>query len=155
MAARPNPLRRGKSHRVISDNIRTLRHEGYPQNQAIAIALRKAGTARPRPNGLTRYQKNGDHPIAGALLGGVAGALVGGIAGGVVAVSEMQKTLTPDQMTSFHEWEMQHPFADPTTATDPNVTGAAAAMRSALTDGALVWGAAVLGFGLLGYFIGR
>jgi len=36
------PLKRGKSKKVISENIRTLRHEGYPQDQAVAIAMEKA-----------------------------------------------------------------------------------------------------------------
>ena len=40
------PLRRGKSRKVISENIRTEVHAGKPQKQAIAIAMRKAGKAR-------------------------------------------------------------------------------------------------------------
>lgn len=42
------PLKRGKSNKTISANIRELRHAGYPQRQAIAIAERKAGKARKR-----------------------------------------------------------------------------------------------------------
>jgi len=37
-----NPLRKGKSRKVVSANIRKLRHEGYPQKQAVAIALKKS-----------------------------------------------------------------------------------------------------------------
>jgi hypothetical protein len=37
-----NPLRRGSSRAVISSNIRELRRAGYPQKQAVAIALRKS-----------------------------------------------------------------------------------------------------------------
>lgn len=37
------PLKKGKSNRVVSENIRTLMHEGREQKQAIAIALSKAG----------------------------------------------------------------------------------------------------------------
>ena len=36
------PLKKGKSKKVISDNIRTEMAAGKPQNQAIAIAYAKA-----------------------------------------------------------------------------------------------------------------
>jgi len=42
------PLRKGRSKKAISANIRTLMHEGYPQRQAIAIAMDKAGMARKK-----------------------------------------------------------------------------------------------------------
>lgn len=45
---RTNPLRRGSSRATVSANIRELVHAGYPQKQAIAIALRSAGKARRR-----------------------------------------------------------------------------------------------------------
>jgi len=37
-----NPLRRGWSREMISDNISMLMDEGFPQKQAVAIALRTA-----------------------------------------------------------------------------------------------------------------
>lgn len=40
------PLRKGRSKKAIAANIRTLMHEGYPQRQAIAIAMSKAGKSR-------------------------------------------------------------------------------------------------------------
>lgn len=36
------PLKKGTSRKSISDNIRTEMHEGKPQKQAIAIALKEA-----------------------------------------------------------------------------------------------------------------
>lgn len=36
------PLYRGASRKTISRNIRRLRREGYPQRQAVAIALNSA-----------------------------------------------------------------------------------------------------------------
>jgi len=40
------PLAKGKSNKVVSKNVSKLVHEGYPQKQAVAIAMRKAGKTR-------------------------------------------------------------------------------------------------------------
>lgn len=37
------PLKKGRSKKTISKNIRELMHGGHPQNQAIAIAMKQAG----------------------------------------------------------------------------------------------------------------
>ena len=36
------PLKKGRSKKVISQNIRMMMHEGKPHKQAIAIAMSKA-----------------------------------------------------------------------------------------------------------------
>lgn len=33
------PLKKGKSAKIVSGNIRELRRAGYPQRQAVAIAM--------------------------------------------------------------------------------------------------------------------
>jgi hypothetical protein len=46
-----SPLHKGSSKKVISENIRELRHSGKPQKQAVAIAMREAGKPKPKKSG--------------------------------------------------------------------------------------------------------
>lgn len=42
------PLKKGKSKKVIGQNIATEMKAGKPQDQAIAIAMNKAGKKKPK-----------------------------------------------------------------------------------------------------------
>jgi hypothetical protein len=42
------PLKKGKSNKTVSSNIRTMMHEGKSQRQAIAIAMSEAGRSKKK-----------------------------------------------------------------------------------------------------------
>lgn len=54
------PMKSGTSEEVISDNISKLMDEGYPQKQAIAMALRSAGKSKPDMAEGTDHDDDGD-----------------------------------------------------------------------------------------------
>lgn len=50
------PLKRGSSRKTISANISKLRHEGYEEDQAVAIAMNKAKKAK-KPKKASKAKK--------------------------------------------------------------------------------------------------
>lgn len=56
------PLMHGSGQHVISSNIRELRKAGHPENQAIAIAMREAGKAKPKKADPPKKKKT-DPPV--------------------------------------------------------------------------------------------
>jgi hypothetical protein len=47
------PLKKGKTKKAVSGNVKKLKGEGYPQNQAVAIALNTAGKGRRKKRSST------------------------------------------------------------------------------------------------------
>tara|TARA_R100001369_G_scaffold37034_1_gene62434 strand:+ start:53 stop:199 length:147 start_codon:yes stop_codon:yes gene_type:complete len=47
------PLTKGKTKKAVSSNVKKLKGEGFPQKQAVAIALNTAGKGRRKKRGST------------------------------------------------------------------------------------------------------
>lgn len=42
------PLKSGKSNKTISKNVSEMMHSGYPQKQAVAASMNKAGKSKKK-----------------------------------------------------------------------------------------------------------
>jgi hypothetical protein len=54
------PLKKGKSRKVIGENIKEMEESGYPRKQAVAASLstaRKSGAHMPRPKARKAHVK--------------------------------------------------------------------------------------------------
>jgi len=47
------PLKKGKTKKAVSSNVKKLKKEGYRQKQAVAIALNTAGKSRRKKRSST------------------------------------------------------------------------------------------------------
>lgn len=43
-----SPLRKGKSRKIVAQNIREMEANGHPHDQAVAAALQQARTSKPK-----------------------------------------------------------------------------------------------------------
>jgi uncharacterized protein YdaT len=53
------PMKKGKSQKAISANIGRLRREGYPEKQAVAIAMSEAGMSKKKPKSKSKGKSKG------------------------------------------------------------------------------------------------
>lgn len=51
------PLKKGKSDKVVGENISELVHSGRPQKQAIAIAMSEAGRSKKKSSEAKKAKK--------------------------------------------------------------------------------------------------
>jgi len=89
------PLAKGRSKKTIKKNIEKLRGEGYPTNQAVAIAYSQAGKGRKDGKGggtpglaKRRSSTIDNYKRPGTIIGGEFGDVRGGSPGFIAQASQ-------------------------------------------------------------------
>lgn len=69
------PLKKGKSNKVVGENISEMMHSGHPQDQSVAAAMQKAGRSNHCGGGMVKGYDEGGSIQAGISAAGAAGGV--------------------------------------------------------------------------------
>lgn len=69
------PLHKGKSNKVVGENISEMMHSGHPQDQSVAAAMQKAGRSKHCGGGMVKGYDGGGTIQAGINASAAAGGV--------------------------------------------------------------------------------